>query len=89
MFREGLIELGFDVLPGEHPILPVMLYDAELDTKFANAMLAEGVYVVAFSFPVVPKNKARIRSQISAALTEDDLRFVLAVFKKVKLQLDI
>ena len=83
-FRAGLIDFGFDVLPGEHPIVPVMLYDAYLAEKFAKAMLAEGVYVVAFSYPVVPKGKARIRTQLSAALTQDDLTTALSAFKKVK-----
>lgn len=83
-FRKGLTELGFDLLPGEHPIVPVMLYDAALAAKFAEAMLAEGVYVVAFSFPVVPKSKARIRTQMSAALTREDLQFAIDAFGRVK-----
>jgi len=88
-FRDGLERLGFDVLPGEHPIVPVMLYDAELAGKFANAMLAKGVYVVAFSFPVVPRGKARIRTQMSAALTSDDIEFALDAFAQVKKELDL
>ncbi|MBE9538013.1 MAG: glycine C-acetyltransferase [Proteobacteria bacterium] len=84
MFREGLQRLGFDLLPGEHPIVPVMLHDASLAAKFANAMLQEGVYVVAFSFPVVPKGKARIRTQMSAALSCDDIEFALQAFAKAK-----
>ena len=84
VFREGLEKLGFELLPGEHPIVPVMLHDAALASKFADAMLAEGVYVVAFSFPVVPKGKARIRTQMSAALTEDDLAFALEAFGRAK-----
>lgn len=84
LFRSGLEELGFDVLPGEHPIVPVMLYDAAVAEKFAQMMLEEGVYVVAFSYPVVPKGKARIRTQLSAALTEQDIEFALSAFKKVK-----
>lgn len=88
-FREGLSTLGFDLLPGEHPIVPVMLHDAMVAGRFANAMLEQGVYVVAFSFPVVPKGKARIRTQMSAALTRDDLEFALEAFSRVKLQLSL
>lgn len=88
-FRAGLEELGFELLPGEHPIVPVMLHDAAIAAEFANAMLREGVYVVAFSYPVVPKGKARIRTQMSAALTRQDLELALAAFGKVKRQLGI
>ncbi|MFT6957958.1 MAG: glycine C-acetyltransferase [Halieaceae bacterium] len=84
IFREGLARLGFELLPGEHPIVPVMLHDAALAAKFADAMLALGVYVVAFSFPVVPKGKARIRTQMSAALSDDDIDFALEVFARAK-----
>jgi glycine C-acetyltransferase len=84
VFRKGLEKLGFELLPGEHPIVPVMLHDAALASKFAEAVLAQGVYVVAFSFPVVPKGKARIRTQMSAALTEDDLAFALEAFARAK-----
>jgi glycine C-acetyltransferase len=83
-FRNGLQSLGFELLPGEHPIVPVMLHDAALAAKFANAMLERGVYVVAFSFPVVPKGRARIRTQMSAALSEDDVDFALDAFSWVK-----
>jgi glycine C-acetyltransferase len=84
VFREGLERLGFELLPGEHPIVPVMLHDAALAAKFAEAMLALGVYVVAFSFPVVPKGKARIRTQMSAALSDDDIGFALEAFARAK-----
>ena len=84
VFREGLERLGFELLPGEHPIVPVMLHDASVAAKFATAMLEQGVYVVAFSFPVVPKGKARIRTQMSAALTADDLEFALEAFGRAK-----
>ena len=84
IFRAGLERLGFDLLPGEHPIVPVMLHDAALAAKFAEAMLAQGVYVVAFSFPVVPQGKARIRTQMSAALTDDEVAFALQAFARVK-----
>jgi glycine C-acetyltransferase len=84
VFREGLARLGFELLPGEHPIVPVMLHDAALASRFAEAMLEQGVYVVAFSFPVVPQGKARIRTQMSAALTADDVAFALEAFARVK-----
>jgi glycine C-acetyltransferase len=89
IFREGLERHGFELLPGEHPIVPVMLHDAELAGRFADAMLEQGVYVVAFSFPVVPKGKARIRTQVSAALSLDDLEFAIEAFARVKKQLGI
>jgi len=85
-FREGLQRLGFELLPGEHPIVPVMLHDAAVAAKFADAMLQQGVYVVAFSFPVVPRGKARIRTQMSAALSEDDVAYALQAFARVKQQ---
>jgi glycine C-acetyltransferase len=83
-FREGMGRLGFTILPGTHPICPVMLGDAALATRFADAMLARGVYVIGFSFPVVPKGKARIRTQISAAHSRADLAFALEQFGAVK-----
>ena len=89
IFRKGLESHGFELLPGEHPIVPVMLHDAVIAGKFADAMLAQGVYVVAFSYPVVPKGKARIRTQMSAALTADDLEFAIAAFGRVKKQLSL
>ena len=79
-FREGIAKLGFTILPGTHPICPVMLGDAALASKFADAMLAKGVYVIGFSFPVVPKGKARIRTQISAAHSREELEFALQAF---------
>ena len=84
IFRAGLEKHGFELLPGEHPIVPVMLYDAAVAGKFADAMLAQGIYVVAFSYPVVPKGLARIRTQMSAALTPDDLDFAIEAFGRVK-----
>jgi len=83
-FREGMAKLGFTVLPGTHPICPVMLGDAALATRFADAMLAQGVYVIGFSFPVVPQGKARIRTQISAAHSQGDLELALRAFAAVK-----
>ena len=77
-FRAGMEKLGFDLLPGEHPIVPVMLYDPKVAHEFARRMLEKGVYVVAFCYPVVPKGKDRIRTQMSAALTKEDLDFAIA-----------
>ncbi len=84
IFRSGLERQGFELLPGEHPIVPVMLYDAGVAGRFAEAMLAQGIHVVAFSYPVVPKGQARIRTQMSAALTPDDLGFAIEAFGRVK-----
>ena len=88
-FRDGMQTLGFRLLPGEHPIVPVMLDDAALAGKFAERMLAYGVYVVAFSYPVVAHGKARIRTQMSAAHSRDDLELALEAFATVKRELGI
>jgi glycine C-acetyltransferase len=88
-FREGMARLGFTILPGTHPICPVMLGDAALATRFADAMLERGVYVIGFSFPVVPKGKARIRTQISAAHSREDLQRALDAFAAVKAELKL
>jgi glycine C-acetyltransferase len=80
-WRAGLARLGFDLLPGEHPIIPVMLGDARLSQEMAAALYDEGVYVAGFFFPVVPKGRARIRTQMNAALTIDDLDTALAAFE--------
>lgn len=88
-FRTAIAAAGFNIAPGEHPIVPIMLGDAALAGRFAEAMLAEGVYVIGFSFPVVPQGKARIRTQISAAHTRADLEFAVAAFRKVGLQLGV
>ena len=88
-FREKLSDLGFDVLPGSHPIVPIMLYDAKVATEFAQRMLDKGVYVVSFSYPVVPEGKARIRIQISAAHTKEDMDFALKAFQAVKEEMGI
>ncbi|HTL93041.1 MAG TPA: glycine C-acetyltransferase [Steroidobacteraceae bacterium] len=82
-FRAGLTAAGFDVKPGEHPIMPVMLGDAALASRMADALLERGVYVIGFSFPVVPKGQARIRTQMSAALTRAQLERALAAFTEV------
>lgn len=83
-FRAELTRLGFDILPGEHPIVPVMLGDAALAARFADELLGEGVYVIGFSYPVVPMGKARIRVQVSAAHSREDLEFAAAAFARVR-----
>ena len=82
-FRREMTALGFDLVPGQHPIIPVMLGDAALATRMADALLAEGVYVIGFSYPVVPKGKARIRTQMSAAHTDAQIDQAVAAFAKV------
>jgi glycine C-acetyltransferase len=83
-FREGMAKIGFNLLPGTHPIVPVMIGDAALASQFADAMLDKGVYVIGFSYPVVPQGRARIRVQISAAHSPADLERALEVFREVK-----
>jgi len=88
-FRRELGKLGFDVPKSTHPIVPVMLYDAKVAAEFAARMLAKGVYVISFSYPVVPQGKARIRTQVSAGHSRDDLDFAVRCFKEVKQELGI
>jgi glycine C-acetyltransferase len=88
-FREQMAGSGFHILEGEHPITPIMLGDAALAGRFADAMLEKGVYVIGFSYPVVPQGKARIRTQISAAHTREDLEFAIAKFGEVKNEMGI
>ncbi len=83
-FREGALQIGLEIAPGEHPIVPVMVGDAALATRMADALLDKGVYVIGFSYPVVPKGKARIRTQISAAHSQADLEFALQQFAEVQ-----
>jgi glycine C-acetyltransferase len=83
-FRSSMTELGFDVLPGDHPIVPVMYGDAALAARTADAMLERGVYVIAFSYPVVPKGQARIRTQMSAAHSRQDIERAIAAFADVR-----
>jgi len=83
-FRNGLEKLGFNLLAGEHPIVPIMIGDAVLATRFAKEILEHGVYVVAFSYPVVAKGMARIRTQMSASISIEELDFALEAFSKVK-----
>ncbi len=82
-FRQRMTEAGFELKPGEHPIVPIMLYDAVLAHRFAHRMLEEGIYVVGFSYPVVPRGQARIRVQISAAHTREHLDRAIEAFVKV------
>ncbi len=88
-FREGMTALGYTLLPGEHPIVPIMLGDAALAGRVSEAMLAKGVYVVGFSYPVVPQGKARIRTQISAAHSQEDLGFAVKMFGEVKAEMGL
>jgi len=88
-FRRGLADIGLRVLPGTHPICPVMIGDAALAVKMADAMLEKGVYVIGFSFPVVPKGEARIRTQISAAHSHADLDLALNAFADVKREMGL
>jgi glycine C-acetyltransferase len=89
LFRERLTANGFQILPGEHPIVPVMLGDASLATRMADLLLKRGIYVIGFSYPVVPQGKARIRVQVSAAHTPQELEFAAEQFAAVKQELGI
>ena len=88
-FRDGMTKAGFDIKPGVHPIVPVMLYDAPLSQEFAARLLEEGIYVIGFFFPVVPRNEARIRVQISAAHEREHLDTAIAAFTKVGKELGV
>jgi glycine C-acetyltransferase len=88
-FREGMNKAGFDIKPGVHPIVPVMLYDAKLSQIFADKLLSEGIYVIGFFYPVVPKDKARIRVQLSAAHEKAHLDKAIAAFIKVGKELGV
>ncbi|MBO5210550.1 MAG: glycine C-acetyltransferase [Clostridia bacterium] len=84
LFAQKIKEIGLDVIDGGTPIIPVMLYDEHKAVEMAKRMMDKGVYVVAFSYPVVPRGKARIRTQMSAALSEDDINYIVKCFKEVK-----
>ncbi len=88
-FRAEMEKLGFDLLPGEHPIVPVMLYDPKVANEFAARMLEKGVYVVGFCYPVVPKGRDRVRTQISAGHTKEDLDFAVQCFGEVKKEMGL
>jgi glycine C-acetyltransferase len=87
LFRQGMAEEGFDILPGDHPIVPVMIGDAALAGRMAARMLEKGVYVVGFSYPVVPQGKARIRCQVSAAHSRDELERAVRAFVETRAEL--
>lgn len=89
LFAEKIKEIGLDVIDGGTPIIPVMLYDEHKAVEMAKRMMEKGVYVVAFSYPVVPKGKARIRTQLSAALSEEDILYIVECFKQVKEEMGI
>ena len=88
-FRKKMKETGFDIKEGIHPIVPVMIYDAKLSQEIANRLLEEGIYVIGFFFPVVPKGKSRIRVQISASHSQADLDKAIKAFSKVGRELKI
>jgi glycine C-acetyltransferase len=88
-FRAGMTAAGFDIVPGVHPITPVMLYDAKLAQEFSARLLAEGIYAVGFFFPVVPKDKARIRVQISAGHEIEHLDRAIVAFTKIGKELGV
>src|SRR5215203_4169945 len=88
-FRTKMTDAGFDIKAGEHPIVPIMLYDSVLAAKFADALLKEGIYVIGFFFPVVPKGQARIRVQISAAHDQEDLDRAINAFTKIGKELGV
>lgn len=87
-YRKQLVDNGFDVIPGTHPCVPVMLYDEVKTAEFAKRMVDKGVYVVAFSYPVVPKGKARIRTQVCASHTKEDIDFAVKCFKEVRAEME-
>ena len=88
-FRQAMTAAGFDIIPGEHPIVPIMLYDAKLSQTFASKLLEEGIYVIGFFFPVVPRGLARIRVQISAGHEREHLERAVAAFTKVGKELGV
>jgi glycine C-acetyltransferase len=88
-FREKMTQAGFDIKEGIHAIVPVMLYDAKLSQLMSDKLLAEGIYVIGFFFPVVPKDQARIRVQISAAHTKDNLEKCIQAFIKIGTELGV
>jgi glycine C-acetyltransferase len=88
-FRERMTAIGFDIRPGTHPISPVMLYDAPLAQRFAERLLEEGIYAIGFFFPVVPKQQARIRTQISAAHTRAQLDQAIDAFTRIGRELGV
>jgi glycine C-acetyltransferase len=88
-FRQQMTSAGFDIKPGDHPIVPIMLYDALVAQQFADKLLEEGIYAIGFFFPVVPKGKARIRVQLSAAHEKQHLDKAIAAFVKIGKELGV
>jgi glycine C-acetyltransferase len=88
-FKKGIKDAGFDIVDGDSAIVPVMLYDAKLSQTMSNMLLEEGIYVIGFFYPVVPRNKARIRVQLSAAHTKEHLDKAINAFIKVGKKLDV
>jgi glycine C-acetyltransferase len=88
-FREKMTAAGFDIKPGEHPIVPIMLYDAPLSQQFAEKLLAKGIYVIGFYYPVVPKGQARIRVQLSAIHEREHLDQAIQAFTEVGKELGV
>jgi glycine C-acetyltransferase len=88
-FKAGMKKIGLEIREGDSAIVPVMLYDAKLSQQFANKLLDEGIYVIGFFYPVVPKDKARIRVQLSAAHTQEHLDKAIAAFEKVGKELGV
>ena len=88
-FRKGVTEAGFDIKPGDSAIVPIMLYDAKLSQEFANKLLAEGIYVIGFFYPVVPKGEARIRVQLSAGHEKEHLDKAINAFKRIGKELGV
>jgi glycine C-acetyltransferase len=89
LFRTAMTERGFRIVPGEHPIVPIMVGDAAMAGRLADRLLEEGIYAVGFSYPVVPQGKARVRVQVSAAHTHEDLRFAVEVFTRIRDELGL
>ena len=88
-FAEKIKQIGLDIIDKGAPIIPIMLYDEHIAVEMAKRMIEKGVYVVAFSYPVVPKGKARIRTQLSAALSEEDILYIVECFRQVKKEMGI
>ena len=88
-FRSEIAKIGFDIKEGEHPIVPIMIYNAKIAQQMASELLEEGIYVVGFFYPVVPKDLARIRVQLSASHTLDEINFALQTFKNVGKELGV
>ena len=89
LFRSEMTKANFDIIPGSHPIVPVMLHDAKLAQEFANKLLNEGIFVIGFFYPVVPKGKARIRVQLSASHNKEQIFKAVDAFKKVREKLGL